>query len=352
VRPWSDVRSDRDLLVIDVRVVDRREAVLADAVDVPRARRRSPVPACAVAGLAAALLAVAWLLPASRSGRAAPDGPQVVARVAPGGGLTQVVSAFGSAWVLDNGDDLLLRMDPATRSVLARIPLRAGIAVAAGDGAMWVGEGVNDLLRIDPRSNRVVARVPLERGAFSGGAPLVIGDAVWVVGSRRALLVDSRSGRVTTAVAIGPPGGGEASPAVALGGDLVVATGDRRLLRLDGRTGARKASVALSHGGTLATYGGSLYLVDGGAVSRIDPASGRALWRAPIDRIGPVAAAGRRLWAEAPGRRGDRLVALDPRSGRTVARLPVGEVGVLAMERIGPELWMATAGGDVVVVRP
>src|SRR5262249_20669602 len=278
VTAWRQVRTSVDRVVIDVRIVDRREAVVADAVDVPRTRRRARVPAVAVAGLAVALLVVAWLLPASRSERAAPDGRQVVARVAPGGGLTQVVSAFGSAWVLDNGDDLLLRMDPATRGVLARIPLRAGIAVAAGDGAMWVGEGVNDLARIDPESNRVVARIPLERGAFSGGAPLVIGDGVWVVGSQRALLVDARSGRVTDAVAIVPRGGGEASPAVALGGDLVVATGDRRLLRLDGRTGARKASVALAHGGTLATYGGSLYLVDGGAVSRIDPASGRALW--------------------------------------------------------------------------
>lgn len=346
------MRSDTDLLVIDVRIVDCREAVVADAVAAPRAPRRARVPVVAVAAIAAALLAVAWLLPASRSGPAAPDGPQVVARVAPGGGLTQVVSAFGSAWVLDNGDDLLLRMDPATRSVIARIPLRAGIAVAAGDGAVWVGEGVNDLLRIDPRTNRVVARIALEPGAFSGGAPLVIGDGVWVVGSRRALLVDARSGRVTNAVAIGRRGGGEARPAVALDGDLVVATGDRRLLRLDGRTGARKAAFALPRDGTLAVHGGSLYLVDGAAVSRIDPASGRALWRAPIDRIGPVAAAGGRLWAEAPGRSGDRVVALDPRSGRTVARLPVGEFGVLAMERIGPELWMATAGGDVVVVRP
>jgi hypothetical protein len=346
------VRSDRDLLVFDVRIVDRREAVVADAVDVPRPRSGARVPVVAVAGLAAALLAVAWLLPASRSERTAPDSPQVVARVAPGGGLTQVVSAFGSAWVLDNGDDMLLRMDPATRAVIARIPLRAGIAVAAGDGAVWVGEGVNDLLRIDPRSNRVVARVSLERGAFSGGAPLVIGNSVWVVGSQRAVLVDARSGRVTGSVALGRPGAGEASPAVALGGDLVVATGDRRLLRLDGGTGARKASLALPRTGTLTAHGGSLYLVDGGAVSRIDPASGRALWRAAIDRIGPDAAAGGRLWAEAPGRHGDGLVALDPRSGRTVARLPVGEFGVLAMERIGPELWMATAGGDVVVVRP
>jgi streptogramin lyase len=346
------VRSDVDLLVIDVRVVDRRDAVAADAVELPRARRRVGPPAVAVAALAAALLAVAWLLPASRSEPARPDRPQVVARVAPGGGLTQVVAAFGSAWVLDNGDDLLLRMDPATRRVIVRIPLRAGIAVAAGDGAVWVGEGVNDLLRIDPRSNRVVARIALERGAFSGGAPVVIGDGVWVVGSQRALRVDARSGRVTTSVALERLGGGEARPAVALGGDLVVAAGGRRLLRLDGRTGARKAALALPRDGALAAYDGSLYLVDRGAVGRIDPTSGRVLWRAPIDRIGPVAAARGRLWAEAPGRAGDRLVALDPRSGRAVAKVPVGEDGVLAMERIGSELWMATAGGDVVVVRP
>jgi streptogramin lyase len=345
------LRSNVDLLVIDVRVVDRRDVVTADGGERTRAARGGRLGSIAVLALGAALLAGVIALTASPSGPARSGGPQVVARVAPGGGLTQVVAGFGSAWVLDNGDDLLLRMDPATRRVTARIALRAGIGVDLGDDAVWVGEGVNDLLRIDPQSNRVVARIALERGAFSGGAPIVIGDAVWVVGSERALRVDAGTGHVTRAIALARSGD-EVRGALRLGGDLLAVSAGGRVLRVDGRTGELKTAFRVPFSGVPAIFGGSLYLADRSGLARVDPRTGRTLWRTRIDRIGPVAAARGLLWAEAPGRAGDRIVAVDPRSGRTASTVRVGEFGVLSMQRVGSELWMATAGGDVVAVRP
>jgi hypothetical protein len=338
------LRGDVDLLVFDVRVVDRRAAIAGDGGRQRRPPRRPRIAAIAVLGaaVAAALSALAALWP----GPARLAGPQVVARVAPGGGLSQVVGGFGSAWVLDNGDDLLLRMDPSTRRVTARLPLRAAIAMAGGRDALWVGEGINDLLRIDPASGRVVARISLARGAFSGGTPIPIGDAVWVVGSERALRVDARSGRVTGAVAVARDGG-----ATALRGDLVV-VGGGSVVRLDGRTGARRAAFRAPFAGLPVAAGGALFLADANGVARLDPTNGRVLWRRRIDRVGPVAAARGLLWVEAPGRRGDRVVGIDPRSGREVASVHVGEFGVLSMQGVGSELWLATAGGDVVVVRP
>jgi outer membrane protein assembly factor BamB len=339
-----------DLVVIDVRVVDRRHAVTTDGGRQRRPPRRPRVPATAMLGLATAALAAVSVLIALRPAPGRPAGPRVVARVSPGGGLTQVVAGFGSAWVLDNGDDLLLRIDPATRRVTARLRLRAAIAIGGGRDSLWVGEGINDLLRIDPGSGRVVARIPLQRGAFSGGVPIPIGDAIWVVGSERALLVDARTGRVTRAVAIARRGAA-ARGATALRGDLVV-VGDGRVVRLDGRTGARTAVFAAPFDGVPEAFGGALFLTDANRVARLDLSSGRVLWRRRIDRVGPVAMARGVLWAEAPGRNGDRLIGIDARSGRSVERVDVGEFGVLSMRAVGGELWMASAGGDVVVVRP
>ena len=47
-----------------------------------------------------------------------------MARLTPGGALTQVVSGFGSAWLVDTDPQTLLRINPATRRVTARIPLQ------------------------------------------------------------------------------------------------------------------------------------------------------------------------------------------------------------------------------------
>ena len=57
----------------------------------------------------------------------------------PAGGLDQIVSGFGSAWVADTDTQTLLRMDPATRRVTARFPLGGSMKVMPGKGAMWVG---------------------------------------------------------------------------------------------------------------------------------------------------------------------------------------------------------------------
>jgi outer membrane protein assembly factor BamB len=206
-------------------------------------------------------------------------------------------------------------------------------------------------VRIDPRTNQVVARIPLERGAFSGGVPLPIGDVVWVVGEQRALRIDARTNRITKAITVARSGYAVRGGAV-LGGDLWLATSDRGLAHLDGRTGAVKARFRTPFGGELAAFAGGLYLANPTQVVRLDPASGRVLWRARYSDVGAAAEARGLIWAESHDRNGDRVIAVDPRTGRTVTSVHVGEFGALSMGRIGSELWMTTAGGHLIVIRP
>jgi hypothetical protein len=80
-----------------------------------------------------------------------------------------------------------------------RVPLTGRLlAVAVGEGAVWVLLGDNTLVRVDPAAHRVTGRLDLGAGPVAG--PLAVGGgAVWVGGwpPGRALRVDPVSMRVT-----------------------------------------------------------------------------------------------------------------------------------------------------------
>lgn len=308
-------------------------------------------PALGAVAVGVMLLVVVAVL-VSRPAPSPPAQPKVVARLTPGGGLDQVAAGFGSAWLVDTPSDTLLRMDPVTRRVTARLQLRAGLAIAVGDDAVWVGERINDLVRIDPHTSRVTARIRLPESLYPGGIPLPIGDSVWVVGEHGGARVDARTNRITNTVTrthlVGFPVPGGA----VVGGDFWVEAGPRGLIRLDGRTGKQEATFRIPFRGAPASCGGALLLVGVKEVARVDPRTGGVLWRRPAHELGPCATLHGLIWAETPGANGDRLVALDPRTGRTMQRVDVGEFSATSLERVGAELWLATAGGNLVIVRP
>ena len=91
--------------------------------------------------------------------------------------LNLVTRCFGSLWVADNPDNLVLRVDPASGRVTARIHTQYPAAIACGDGGLWVSWWNKGVHRIDPRTNRIVATA-------STPAPLVLlavgGGFAWV----------------------------------------------------------------------------------------------------------------------------------------------------------------------------
>jgi hypothetical protein len=90
---------------------------------------------------------------------------------------TGVVAAFGSIWA--TGSDGVVRVDPASHKVLARIALTGGASwTAAGADAVWVTTPTG-LTRIDPQSNTEVATITLPDAPFLGD-PDVLNGMVWV----------------------------------------------------------------------------------------------------------------------------------------------------------------------------
>jgi len=115
---------------------------------------------------------------------------------------TGAVGAFGSVWA--TGIDGVIRVDPASHKVLARIAIQGGAGwTAASADAVWVTT-LEGLTRIDPQSNAVVITIPLA-GAPGLGDPDVVDGQVWVPQIRRnsIAIVDPSSNTVARTIKAG-----------------------------------------------------------------------------------------------------------------------------------------------------
>jgi YVTN family beta-propeller protein len=116
-------------------------------------------------------------------------------------GATGVVAAFGSVWA--TGKDGVVRVDPATNRIAARIAIEQGAGwTAASPDAVWV-TSANSLIRIDPSTNDVAATIPLDTPFL--GDPAVVGGTVWVpkVRANALAIVDPATNAVTSTVKTG-----------------------------------------------------------------------------------------------------------------------------------------------------
>jgi DNA-binding SARP family transcriptional activator/streptogramin lyase len=77
-------------------------------------------------------------------------------------GLTGIAYGGGSMWVASFEENEIVRVDPTTGTVQARIPVRLPGWLAYGYGGLWTTSDVDGVERIDPATNTVaaIARVP------------------------------------------------------------------------------------------------------------------------------------------------------------------------------------------------
>ena len=109
---------------------------------------------------------------------------------------TGAVGAFGSVW--GAGSSGVIRVDAASRKLLATIPVAGGAGwTAASADAVWVTTPTG-LARIDPTTNTVAATIALP-GAPYLGDPDVVDGRVWVPQIRKnsIAVVDPASNAVT-----------------------------------------------------------------------------------------------------------------------------------------------------------
>jgi virginiamycin B lyase len=229
--------------------------------------------------------------------RVDPATNRVVARIPVGRPQESPVAIAATAqavWVVDFGDAQVLRVDPATNRVVARIPVRGGAGgIGAGAGAVWVtsGEGGDQqhgwVQRIDPPRNRVVATVAVPSGLLWDIA--VDGSSVWVGSELGGLWrIDAHTSKVTT---IRQPGG---APELGAGGvgHLAASAGavwvasDGQLQRRDARSGRIVATIPWADGslaarGAVGTAG--LWFSAGQGLARFDATANSLIATIPAE---------------------------------------------------------------------
>ena len=173
-------------------------------------------------------------------------------------GPTPVAVGFGSVWVGDSVSSIA-RVDPASGERTNFAVGNSPIAIAAGEGAVWVVDDSDQTLtRIDPASENAVLDTTTLGGQPSAVA--VGGGAVWVTNAEHNTVakIDPGDSSVTGTTRVGrrPTG-------VAVGEDAVWVANSLSgtVSRLDPRTGAVEATVDVGEAPTDVTVAGGLVWV-------------------------------------------------------------------------------------------
>jgi hypothetical protein len=318
-------------------------------------RGSSPVLAAAAATLLVVAIVLAGLaLRGPNPDRSAK--PKAVERLPLASSLGPVVSAFGSVWAVDPSGRLIV-IDPVSRDVTGSLDVPGRTGLAAGAGAMWVGDE-QAIQRIDARSGRVLARIPLRTPSgdvFVLQQLVFAGGYAWGIGDEGLLRIDLRRNRADRFVTVDGPG--LVRGAAIQDGVLWVIARSDKLQRFDPRTGARLGSVRVNWSpqvGLGAQDGVALTSsrLDG-LIARVDLATGRELWVRDIgSRPGWWEVAGRDVWVQvSTGHGRDRLLRLDAGTGKVLSTTELPDLGVTTMTVVSGQVWVGTPNGTIDVVR-
>ena len=155
---------------------------------------------------------------------------RVVATIGIGRAPGAMTVAGGMVWVALPGGGLG-RIDPASnRSTVIRVPRCCAGELAASDGALWVANHEDGtLVRVDPATGRVAARILLPKTTGQRPHQVAVGEgAVWVTSAspRRDTAnllwrVNPASNQVTGTLDLGPTSAGGIPNSVAAGNGAV-----------------------------------------------------------------------------------------------------------------------------------
>ena len=306
-----------------------------------RFRRRELVMGSLLALVAVAAAALGYVLVADGSPAAVAVAPpallvidptenRIVASIKVGSRPAAVAAGGGAIWVGDSRDGTLTKVDPRTRTVVKTIGIGAPVVdLAAGLGGVWAATGgFGEVVRIDPEVGAVAQRIPLgdpDELVVPSVTSVGVGDGrVWVGVPDGLSRIDPVSGDVVDVVALGEL----QAQQIAVGGGAVWATTiANRAKRVEARTGRVTGEFyAGSWVFPIALGGGAAWIGGQGGVAKVDPDTGAALGSSPSVRNASGVAYGEgAVWTtnlDVP-----EVTRLNPESGVVEARIPTATRG-------------------------
>jgi streptogramin lyase len=251
-----------------------------------------------------------------------------------------LAASGGSVWAggLQSGN--VLRIDPATATVLSRTSIGARVFnLAVAPGAVWaIANLTNTAARIDTRTGKVTASVRVGNGPYD--IEWGFGSA-WVSNSLDGTVSRITGRKVVKTIKVGVEPNGLA----AIGGALWVTDHTAgKLLRLDPRTNRITGSVRLPGADWVTGLRGSLYVSqETNVVTRVDARTLRVLGRVQVHR-NPLGSAivANELWV--PCIDSNDVVVVDP-STMQVVRVIAGGPGPIVVLPVGGRVWISHTTG-------
>ena len=258
-----------------------------------------------------------WVAGSDQVTRIDPATNSVAAKIpvaATGTGPAGVAVGAGAVWVPVAVPGALWGIDPATDKVTSKIslgePLSGSVSVAATTDTVWVaccgGSGTGPstaggrLLRIDPERRRVVADIALDASPVAIAAD---SSAAWVAtAGGQVLMVSPKRNRVTATIDAGGPLGFDHTIAIGASGVWLADPFDEQLVRIDARTRRVMARIPAGAVTTLAVTRDAVWALSSLGLVRVDPAEDRVAAVAPdpdLRRARLVAADADALWTAA-----------------------------------------------------
>jgi YVTN family beta-propeller protein len=256
------------------------------------------------------------------------------------------VAAAGSVWTTNSVERQLVRIDPATNRVSARIKLKRSypLGIAYGAGSIWVANRYSgSVTRVNARTNKVRRTI---RVGFSPYALAYRAGSVWVTNESSGTVsrVKPARNRVTNTIRIG---GGPNGVAVAFGSVWVADYRLGRVLRIDPAKNRVTAQLPLPYADWITPTADALWISsETNNVYRLDPQTLQITAAVPVGS-NPLASTviGNELWV--PNIDSNTVSVVDLGTAAVTRTIPVGQAPIAAVQQAG-DAWVTSEGdGDV-----
>jgi virginiamycin B lyase len=203
----------------------------------------------------------------------------VIAKIHTGGNPDWLAMGFGSVWVSVPKTNEIVRIDPNSNSIQARIVVdqEPCYGIGIGPTRVWVLNCKSQTVtRIDPRRNKVDLRVKVSIAPEGEGSIAVGYKHVWFVGNEDGhssvlMQLDAINGHTLRKITVGKD---SAVVTLGFGSVWVTSSGENAVYRVNPGSGRVTDVIAVAAGPRFTTvHNNSLWVLSqsNGSASRIDP---------------------------------------------------------------------------------